>query len=338
MGRMMKCTFAASAVVSALIVVYGILYAYAQSNPRIQVPAANRQRFVQMVVLLDGTHSMSDLHFRLAKQIVVTRLVPHVGIGDKFMCYAVGSSFGLENTIAGGSMEEQPPQYEPGRRKEVLGFLREARGTVAPGRVRSQLYNLAGELAAQEPRLQKVRDLWSRQIETTGRPARRGTNLRCAIDAADAYFRASPDQHVEKVLVVVSDLLDDPRLGRNCAGEAPDPRWLKGVRIVLLHPRDSSRNWDDVVDRWRVSFEGRPIEVAPFSAVLNRNDLLRPNPVAGLEKQSVRSLMVNLELLVAPGARLVAIGLIASMALGSVMALVSKPDDKVRDPDRNRPK
>lgn len=324
MKRMIKHTIVAWIVLTGLVIASGVLIAYGRSNPHIRVPAGNRERFVHVVALVDGTRSMSHLHFDLAKKIVVTRLVPVVGPGDKLACYEIGPEFGLANGISGMKLEEQPPQFSKERRTEVMALLREARSTAAPGKVRGPLYALAGELASMEPRLREVRDLWSQQIERTGRPTSNGTSLRCAIEAIDEYFQASRDPYIERVLVILSDLREDPRSGAACSGATKDGR-LAGVRIVLLHPHDSSPEWNEtILARWRTYFGDRRIDVAPFSAVLNQESLLRRNPLSGLETQATRSFVEHFTSLVEDGARMMALGFVPSIAFASGVAVFSR--------------
>lgn len=324
MKRMIKHTIVAWIVLAVLVIASGVLIAYARSNPQIRIPAGNRERFVHVVALVDGTRSMNDLDFDVAKKIVVTRLVPVVGPGDKLACYGIGPVFGLANAISGMKLEEQPPQFSKERRAEVMTLLHDARGTATPGRMRGPLYALAGELASMEPRLREIRDLWSRQIASAGRPRSSGTNLRCAIGAIDEYFRSSPDSYTERILVILSDLREDPRSGPACSGAPKDGR-LAGVRIVLLHPHDSSPEWDEtVLGPWRSYFGDRRIDVAPFSAVLNQASLLRPNPLSGLETQATRPFVEHLAALLEVGTRMMMFGFVPSIAFASSLAVLSR--------------
>lgn len=316
MRRVVAYTIACWFLSLVLVAFVAALDAYARANPRIRIPDANRARFVNVAVLLDSTGSMSDLHLRLAKQITISRVVPAIGIGDKLSCYAVGPDFGISNLICGGTFEGQPPQYRPERRAEVLRIVASARGSVMPGRVRSPLYALVNELDGQADQLTETRQRWARQIEAAGRPKRRGTNLCDAIDALEAYFAASSDPYEDKILVIISDMVQDSAACRTrTASRSGDAGVLSGVKIVLVYPHDSAHDWTAILSAWKRYFGDRPIDVVPFSVALNEEMLLAPGPLMGLEAYRVDSFRTHLRSHAGLGRWAVAVTFVAALAL-----------------------
>jgi len=293
MSRKVRSLVFASSVAVGIAAVTGVLYAYHLSNPQIEIPAANREKFANVVVLLDGTRSISDTSFSSGKQVVTKGIIPSCGLGDRLATYSIGPEFGLSNVISGATLQEQPPQFGVRRSSEVLDILRQSRSANAPGRVRSKLYGLVNETQRLKVQVEQVRSHWSDQIGSMQRPLRPGTNLTCAFDAVNAYFQASSAPDEERWLFVVSDLIQERALATPCspAGETTP---LAGVRIVLLYPHDSLHDWRTILDFWRRFFGDRKVEVYPISAALNRPFILPPNPLTGLESYRVRGFWPNL--------------------------------------------
>lgn len=293
MSYVAKSLVKAAATVLALLSLLSVLYAYHLANPRIQIPKDNRDKFANVAVLLDGTPSINDVHWSYGKQLVVQAIVPNQGIGDRLVVYSIGPEFSLHNIVSGATFGEQPPQFDAPYRADVLDVLRAARSTNAPGRVRAKLYDMIRELEPLSDRMDSVRARWSSQISAVRRPMGRGTNLTCALEALDRYFKASVDPTEERRLYVVSDLIHDVRQTR-CSVTTGD-ELLSGVRVVLVYPHDSAHDWTAITDSWRRFFGNRDIEVVPLSAALNRSFLLPPNPLAGLERRKVLTFWQNLK-------------------------------------------
>jgi hypothetical protein len=279
--------------VMALAVAAVVLYAYHLSDPRIVLPSAARERFANVVVLLDGTRSMSDINFNAAKHLVAETVIRSHGIGDRLVVYGLGPDFSLHNVISGGTYAEQPPQLDAAARTGALVVVRQARSGHVPGRVRAKLRGLIQQVQEKSPDVEHVRATWTSQVQAMKRPVGTGSNLTCAVESIGRYFQASHQADEERWLFIVSDLIQDARSSRTC--RLPDDSDLfAGVRIVLVYPHDSAHNWEQILHSWRQHFGDRVTDVRPFSAALNQEYLLPPNPLAGLERIVVRGFWTNL--------------------------------------------
>lgn len=285
-------------LICVITVFAAVLYAYHLSNPRIDIPTINRERFADVVVLLDGTGSVTDQSFASGKEVVVKGIIPSFGIGDRLATYSIGPEFGLENVISGGTFHEQPPQLNPQRRAEALDILRQSRSGNSPGRVRTKLYELADQAKQSEASLDKVRSHWAAQITAMRRPTKPGTNISCALDAIDAYFQSNSSPDEERWLFVVSDLIEEHVSTALCSSnqESLFPK----TRIVFLYPHDSRHDWRKIIESWRHVLGDRQIDVYPLSAALNKPFVLPPNPLSGLQDHTVRGFWDNLRSLVSP--------------------------------------
>jgi hypothetical protein len=249
------------------------------------------------VVLLDGTGSVSDQSLASAKQVVLREIIPSSGIGDRLATYSIGPEFGLENVISGGTVEEQPPQFDPQYRTEVLDILRQSRSSNAPGRVRTKLYDLISQTKQSKDSLDQVRLRWISQIAAMKRPTKPGTNISCAFDAINAYFQSNSSPDEERWLFVVSDLIQEQASTELCSSSSP-ASLFPNTRIVFLYPHDSRHDWCKIIESWRHFLGDRQIDVYPLSAALNRPFVLPPNPLNGLDNYNVRGFWANLRSLV----------------------------------------
>ena len=115
------------------------------------------------------------------------------------------------------------------------------------------------------------------------------------MEAIDAYFRASVKQFRESYLFVISDLIQEGS-GHVCGSGPGDDVAFRGVHITLIYPHDSTQghDWNRILDSWRRYFGDNHVAVYPLAAALNMENILSPNPMAGLEQYSIHPFGSNL--------------------------------------------
>jgi hypothetical protein len=290
MARRIRAISLSAGAAGAALAAVAILYAYHLSNPRIEIPHANRKRFANVAVVLDETNSMSAENVRSAKWLVTHSIIPNVGLSDRLLVLEVSREVSLRNIILGSTLQEQQFQFDGDRRGEILKTLDQARSPSSPGRVREQMYRLIQELRPLRSGVQQVHDQWTRKIETVGRPTDPGSNIRCALEALGVYLGVGQTADEERWLFVISDMRHEGNLRRSCA--SPEAS-LWGVHIVVLYPHDSTHDWESIINSWRSFFGDRQIDVYPFSVALNHDRLLPPNPLSGLTRYEVRGFWQN---------------------------------------------
>ena len=268
--------------------IVNVVYAYWLSHPEVRIAKENRQKFAHVVVLIDGTRSVSDVNFGAAKQIVSRGIISSCGIEDIAVGYDIRPTFTLANTIFGGTFAEQPPQTSAQRRSEILDILNRNRESSQKGIVDEDVYSLIRELNPYRQNVEKVRSDWSSRVDNLKRPEQLGSDICGALRAVQEEFRSRLDRQAEKWLFVLSDFTQDSRRAPRCLPISSDA--FSDVNIALIYPYDSnSPDWEKIEAYWKGYFRDKKMERLPFSDAQRRRFVLMPNPTAGLEHHQIKT-------------------------------------------------
>lgn len=254
-----------------------MLHAENLSHPDVVIPRANRDGFVTVAILMDGTKSVGTPNYITIQEIVQEKIIPGLGANDIAMAYDVQPGFTMRENMVFGLSRDQLPQQE--NRQEVLEILERNRKAKA---VDEDLYGLLRALVPLQPQVEQIRKTWAQRVQERPEPKPLGSDI-CAplTDIGRFLSRGEPD--AERWLFVLSDLRNDTG-----AASCPSDEAFPETRIVLIYPFPSeSAKWSKVEGFWQRLFGDQELERVTFSAALGHKDLLLPqNPLEGLARQA----------------------------------------------------
>jgi len=267
------------------------VYGLYRAHQPLAIPSENRKTFVHAIVASDSTRSMKNESVAAGKEIIEKRVIPSIGTGDRLVCLAIGPRYGLLNTAFGGAFEDQPPQLSEGRRSQSLEILARARERQDDTMANDELHDLARELMPLWPAVDKVRRSWSERLSHLQRPKADGTAIRALLEGVQAEFETPARAKEERWLIIVSDLVEEPPGSAAHLHLQPVNRAVFGqMRVVLVYPHDSERDWDAIKKYWREQyFENADVTITPFSTALADPYLIPPNPFSGLQSVDLRT-------------------------------------------------
>jgi hypothetical protein len=265
------------------------VYGYYRANAGLDIPPENRTRFVEVLVAVDGTRSMSDANFAAAKEIVARRLVPFIGIGDRLTCFSIGPRYGISNVVFGATFEEQPPQLPEVVSRRVVNSLSHLRSN--PNNVTSaqgfrQALPLIQPLFKDVP---TIHAFWNDKLAKMSRPRYDGTAIRALLEGIEAEFETGSKDQTDRWIVIVGDLVEEPPRGSRLAESAANADALQGVNVVLIYPHESERDYERIKASWKTYFGDIDVKVYPFSKIRTQQFILPPNPFFGLETYRVKT-------------------------------------------------
>jgi hypothetical protein len=270
--------------VGLFLALYGVSFAQQNSLISVEVPSGNRDKFSDVIVLLDGTRSMSEGAFADAKEIVKRRIIKAIGTGDVVTCYTIGQNFSDRNNVFGKTHEEQPPQLAEAAAQKVLGLYEP--GDV-PGSQKvcgADRCDIIEELKPNESKVQEVQNRWAGQVDALARPEIDGSDYVGALEGIKRQLaNIRPGQTDRDVWVfIVGDLIN--------ASTHPHPKETDGEafknvnHIVLIYPFNSNRDWERTRDFWKRYFGDVKFEEYTFATALREEYVIKPNPTFGLKK------------------------------------------------------
>ncbi|HLK56588.1 MAG TPA: hypothetical protein VKU00_08490, partial [Chthonomonadaceae bacterium] len=272
------------------------LIADSMAHPNVKIPLENRQNFVSADILLDLTASVGgNSVVQDEKQLVAENLIPRLGPGDEAMGFSIDTKFTDASCIFGKSDQLPAPPIDA---QKMLKTLQQNRVTSQRGVVSDDVYDLATALQALQPKVQSVRDDWSRQAKAWTPPGGQGSDYLGTIAAIRRRYEANPQTNRERWLIIVGDLIDQSFYARTPDVAPSGGEAFGNVKIVLIHPEDAARNWGDITGFWKKYFKASDVQVYSLSEALHKS-ILPPSPTAGMEMHSGISVpMLFLTLLV----------------------------------------
>jgi hypothetical protein len=259
--------------VEALVLV---IWAYLASHPAVVVPPENRHAFARVAILMDGTQSTHPrVTYPLIKRIVQTKIIPSLGLNDVAVAYDVRGTFSPAGNAVFGVLDDQLPQEPDGRQAEILDVLESTRaGTGRDG----EIHDLIRALAPYRHPIELVRDAWTRQVARREVPTHAGSDLCSPLRELGELLRGG-DPGAERWLFVLSDL-QNTGPPQSCHPDEAFP----SARILLIYPFDPNHpSWPVIEGFWRGFFGNRKLERVSLTPALTAQNLLPPNPAAGLD-------------------------------------------------------
>lgn len=253
-----------------------LVMAYPCCRPSIRIPETNRSRYANVVILIDPTYSMRENDFERAKEIAKDRIIPSLGLADMLTICSIGPVFRTENCIqavkapeAAATQDETPPE-------EILRIVEEHRKASKNGVGKQRFYELLRKV---HPRLKEVGQARNRSrafVDAMRRSTMPGSNFCGALNVTERVFGSALRNKtaMDKELFVIGDLVHESE--QKCSDAPRESSWFSGVKVSLIYPLDSKRDWEQILSFWGRYFRGAAPAKVPFLTALAGNGYLLP--------------------------------------------------------------
>ena len=279
----------ATLILIVMVTMFGVGYAEERSQNSVKVDPTNRNKFSDVFVLLDGTHSMKEPAFSRAKEIVKDHIIPSIGINDRITCYALSGHFDDDvSNVFGKTYLEQPPQLKEFKAQEIVNLYKPERDLLKPTVVNDRAVHNFDELTPMQQEVKDKQKQWQDKVDSLQRPAIPGSDYGGALEGIRRQLSDKNRGQRETWLFIVGDLKNETTKSHTVY---KDPVF-ENVRIVLVYPFDSDGDWDSIKKFWKSYFVNiEKFEERPFGVALREKFLIAPNPTVGLEIQPRREIL-----------------------------------------------
>jgi len=266
--------------INFLVLVAVLVLAYPRARPAIQIPTHNRNRFANVVILIDPTRSMRDNDLALAKTIAKDTLISSIGYGDLLTVCHIGPIFRPENCFKSMKAATQDIGVSP---EHALAIVEEHRTRNGVGR--QNFYELLRRTRGLDAEVQDSQKRWMEVIDAIQRPSAPGSDFCGALNVVEQVFATNLKARgpSDKMLYVIGDLVQDEP--QRCVDANSQATWFAGVNVTLIYPLNSTLDWQRIMSFWSQYFGGKKFHKVPFQAALSGNGyVLPPNPLQSFPK------------------------------------------------------
>lgn len=262
-----------------MVSMFGCGYTEEHSRSSVQAPAENRRKFSDVFVLLDRSPSMRDWALTDAKQIVRDQIIPSIGVNDRIVGYTLGAQYNdNENVLFGKTNHDQPGKLADAEARQALSLYTQEAQPARPREFSDEELSFFAELRSTRQGVEAKQKEWQAQLDSLKPAGIPGSNYHGALDGIKQQLKKNTQQR-DTWLFIVGDLIN---ASTTLHPDPEDVKAFKDVKIVLVYPFESQRDWEAIKQFWKGYF-GDNFEERTFGTALREQFLLPPNPTFGVE-------------------------------------------------------